>query len=58
MLRKSKRKGYEDAVPDISAIKIHGSIHKALGSTRGKAVFHTHQHYSTALACTPNKAIE
>ena len=36
--------------PDITAIKIHASLHRRLGS-RAKAVFHTHQHYSTALAC-------
>ena len=27
VLRQSEREGYEDAEPDISAIKIHGSIH-------------------------------
>ena len=36
--------------PDITAIKIHANIHKGLGA-RGRAVFHTHQHYATALAC-------
>ena len=29
----------------------------ALG-VKGKAVFHTHQHYSTALACAPNEKDE
>ena len=41
IVRKSKRKGFEDAQPDISAIKIHGNIHLALGA-KGKAVFHNH----------------
>ena len=37
---------------DISAVKIHGKIHKHLGNARGKVIMHTHQLYSTALACS------
>ena len=39
-------------VPDLSAIKIHGKIHGGLGAGRAKAVFHTHQPYTSILgAC-------
>ena len=37
--------------PDYTAIKIHGQIHKLMGPKKAKAVFHTHQPYTTALTC-------
>lgn len=36
-------------VPDLSAIKIHGHLHRGLGEERAKCVLHTHQLYATAL---------
>ena len=56
VLKESARK---DAIeghvyePDVTAIQIHGKIHKKLG-VRAKVVFHTHQHYATTLACLPD----
>lgn len=40
-------------VPDLSAIKIHCKIHAGLGDGRAKAVFHTHQPYTSELAAMP-----
>lgn len=38
--------------PDITAVALHGPMHAKLGRPRGKAVFHTHQHFGTVLACS------
>ncbi|KAJ9462693.1 Adducin-related protein [Diplonema papillatum] len=44
------KQGKHNKRPDISAVCIHGMVHKLLGK-RAKAVFHTHQYYATLLAC-------
>lgn len=47
--RKDKHMFSPVYVPDLSAIKIHGKLHAGLGAGRAKAVFHTHQPYTSAL---------
>lgn len=42
--------GREFWVPDLSAIMIHCQLHRGLGDKRAKAVFHTHQPYTSDLA--------
>jgi len=44
--------------PDITAVALHGPMHEKLGSKRGKAVFHTHQHYGTALCCSDDYELQ
>ena len=38
--------------PDITAVALHGPLHKKLGSSRCKSVFHTHQRFGTTMACS------
>jgi len=38
--------------PDMSAICFHAPVHRIVGNERAKAIFHTHQHYATTLACS------
>ena len=41
--------------PDMTTVALHSPMHKNIGNKRAKAVFHTHQHYATTLACSPTQ---
>lgn len=40
-----------DGVPQLAGFTIHSNIHRKLGIKRAQVVLHTHQPYTTALAC-------
>lgn len=41
--------------PDITAVALHGPMHKKLGAERCKSLMHTHQRYGTTMACSENE---